>query len=43
VGRVVKKYVDKDLHCLDLEIGVENGEKRVTTVASATVVLPVRA
>jgi hypothetical protein len=41
-GKVLKKYVDGDQHCVDLEIGVENGEKKVTTPGSATVVLPVR-
>ncbi len=42
LGKVVKKYVDGDDHCVDLEIGVENGEKKVTTPGSATVVLPVK-
>ena len=42
VGKVVKKYKDGEDHCVDLEIGVENGEKKVTTPGSATVILPAR-
>jgi hypothetical protein len=39
-GKVVKKYVDEDQHCVDLEIGVENGKGQVTTPGTATVALP---
>jgi hypothetical protein len=41
-GKVTNKYVDGDDHCVDLEIGVENGSGQVTTPGSATVVLPTR-
>ncbi len=43
IGRVVKKYVEGDAHCVDLEIGIENGEKTITTPGTATVILPSRA
>jgi acyl dehydratase len=39
-GKVVKKYVDEDQHCVDLEIAVENGKGQVTTPGTATVALP---
>ena len=39
-GKVVKKYVDEDAHCIDLEIGLENGKGQVTTPGTATVALP---
>ena len=39
-GKVVKKYVDEDQHCVDLEIGLENGKGQVTTPGTATVALP---
>ena len=39
-GKVVKKYVDEDAYCVDLEIGVENGKGQVTTPGTATVALP---
>ena len=42
VGKVLKKYEEGDAHCVDLEIGVENGEKTITTPGTATVILPVR-
>lgn len=42
VGKVVKKYVDGEAHCVDLEIGVVNGAQKTTTPGSATVVLPAR-
>jgi len=42
IGKVLKKYEDGDQACVDLEIGVENGDKKVTTPGSATVVLPKR-
>jgi hypothetical protein len=41
-GKVTKKYVDGDDHCVDLEIGVENGKGEVTTPGAATVQLPSR-
>jgi len=41
-GKVSKKYVDGDDHCVDLEIGIENGKQKVTTPGSATVVLPTK-
>lgn len=42
VGRVVKKSQDGQDHFVELEIGVENGEKKVTTPGTATVMLPAR-
>ena len=39
-GKVVKKYMEEDAHCVDLEIGLENGKGQVTTPGTATVVLP---
>jgi acyl dehydratase len=39
-GKVVKKYMDEDAHCVDLEIGLENGKGQVTTPGTATVALP---
>jgi hypothetical protein len=42
VGKVVKKYVEGDNHCVDLEIGVQTSEKKVTTPGTATVVLPAK-
>ena len=42
IGKVVRKHMDGDAACVDLEIGVENGEKQITTPGSATVVLPKR-
>ena len=36
------KYIDGDDHCVDLEIGVHNGQGQVTTPGTATVVLPSR-
>ncbi len=41
-GRVVKKHIDGNDHCVDLEIGIENGEGKVTTPGTATVILPLR-
>lgn len=41
-GKITNKYVDGDNHCVDLEIGVENGSGQVTTPGSATVILPSR-
>ncbi|MBE0480269.1 MAG: hypothetical protein IBX68_04755 [Dehalococcoidia bacterium] len=41
-GKIVKKFVDGENHCVDLEIGVENGKGEVTTPGTATVILPTR-
>ncbi len=41
-GKVLKKYIDGDSHCVDLEIGIENGEGKITTPGTATVILPAR-
>lgn len=41
-GKVVKKYVDGQDHCVDLEVGVENGKGENTTPGTARVVLPAR-
>ena len=41
-GKVVKKYIDGDDNCVDLEIGIVNGQQKVTTPGSATVVLPTK-
>lgn len=42
-GKVTRKYVEGDHHCLDLEVGVANGKGEVTTPGTAVVVLPARA
>ena len=39
-GKVTNKYVDGDDHCVDLQIGVENGKGEMPTPGSATVALP---
>ena len=41
-GKVTKKYIDGADHCIDLEVGVENGKGEITTPGTATVVLPSR-
>lgn len=41
-GKVTKKYVQDDEHCVDCEIRVENGKGESTTPGTATVVLPSR-
>ncbi len=41
-GKVTAKYVDGDDHCVDLEIGVENGQGQLTTPGTATVAIPSR-
>lgn len=41
-GKVTKKYVNGEDHCVDCEIGVENGQGEVTTPGKATVILPSR-
>ncbi len=38
-GRISKKYLEGEHHCLELEIWVENGQGEVTTPGQATVVL----
>lgn len=42
-GKVTKKYVQSNEHCVDCEIRLENGKGEVTTPGTATVVLPSRA
>ena len=39
-GKVTKKSVEGDEHCVDCDIWVENGKGERTTLGSATVVLP---
>ena len=39
-GKVARKYVEGDAHCVDCEIRVENGKGEATTPGLATVVLP---
>ena len=41
-GKVTKKYVEGDEHCVDCIIGVENEKGEVTTPGRATAVLPSR-
>ncbi len=41
-GSVMAKYVDGEAHCVELEIGVENGKGDNTTPGTAIVVLPSR-
>ena len=41
-GKVTKKYVEGDEHCVDCDIHVENAKGEVTTPGNATVVLPSR-
>jgi hypothetical protein len=41
-GKVTGKYIDVDEYCVALEIGVENGDGKITTPGSAVVVLPSR-
>ena len=40
-GKVTKKYIDGDSHCVDCDIWIENGKGEVTTPGKATVILPV--
>ena len=42
MGRITKKYVEGDEHCLDCDIWVENGEGEKTTQGNATVILSCR-
>jgi len=41
-GKVTKKYVEGDEHCVDCIIGVENEKGEITTPGRATVILPSR-
>ena len=41
-GKVTKKYVKGDEHCVDCDIRIENGKGEATTLGRATVVLPSR-
>lgn len=41
-GKVTKKYVEGDKHCVDCDIWVENGKGEATTPGKATVALPAR-
>jgi hypothetical protein len=42
-GKVTKKYIEGDEHCIDCRIWVENGSGEETTNGRATVILPSRA
>jgi hypothetical protein len=42
-GKVAKKYIEGDEHCIDCRIWVENGDGETTTNGKATVILPSRA
>ena len=42
-GRVTRKYVESEEHCVECEIWVENGEEKITTQGFAIVVLPSKA
>ena len=41
-GKITAKYMDGDDHCVDLEVGVDNGQGQITTPGTATVALPSR-
>ncbi len=41
-GKVTKKYIKDDDHCVDCDIWVENGSGEKTTPGAATVILPSR-
>jgi hypothetical protein len=41
-GKVVKKYVEGDEHCVECEVWVENSKGERTTPGTAVVVLPSR-
>ena len=41
-GKVTKKYVEGDEHCVDCNIWVENRKGEATTPGNATVILPSR-
>lgn len=42
IGKIINKYENEGEYCVDLEIGVENGAGKITTPATATVVLPLK-
>jgi hypothetical protein len=42
-GKVTKKYIEDNEHCIDCRIWVENGGGETTTNGKATVILPSRA
>jgi hypothetical protein len=43
-GKVGRKYVTGDgAHCIDVELWIENDREGVTTPATASVMLPLRA
>jgi len=39
-GKITKKYVEGDEHCVDCDIWIENGKGEMTTRGNATIVLP---
>ena len=41
-GKVTKKYIENDEHCLDCQVRVENGKGEATTQGKATVILPAK-
>jgi len=41
-GKVTRKHIEGEEHCIDCSIRVENGKSEVTTQGRATVVLPSR-
>lgn len=41
-GKVTRKYIEDGEHCVDLDVGVQNGRGETTTPGSATVILPSR-
>jgi len=42
-GKVTKKYIEDNEHCIDCRIWVENGDGETTTNGRATIILPTRA
>ena len=41
-GKVTKKYVEGEEHCVDCDIWIENGKGEMTTPGTATAILPSR-
>ena len=41
-GKVTKKYIEGEEHCVDCDIWIENGKGEITTPGNATVALPSR-
>jgi len=41
-GKVTKRHIEDEEHCVDCDIWIENGKGEVTTQGNATVVLPSR-